>query len=480
MEAWRLKAHELKRYPHFDPIISSDEAVKYATDKQQVARHSFYPFIRFVQRWTRFAPKGQVGKPKVRELRYAARRDAYIYAYYRWLLSANYEKALSDAGLQENVLAYRRIPDANGKGGKCNIHYARDAFEKIVSLGSCCAIALDISSYFESLDHQLLKSLWCRLVGAKKLPDDHFAVFKAVTQYAVVDKERVYERLGHYGPKRATKSGKIICGYVTAFDKIPKQLCTGKEFRDKIAGGKGGKSIIERNYKPYGIPQGAPISDLLANLYLLDFDLEISARANALGGCYYRYSDDILILLPCAPAQAIKFEADVRALITKFGSKLQIKEEKSSIVSYSPAGAYQKCELIVGDKSCTQGIEYLGFRFSGHKAYIRNRTLQGLYRKMTRAARREANAIARRYPNKDAATLRKLFNREAFIKRFSKVEGFRERRDDYRSWTFWTYASRAEKVFGPMGAPITKQLRKIRSIANHKIDKEIERAVERR
>jgi hypothetical protein len=60
-----------------------------------------------------------------------------------------------------------------------------------------------------------------------------------------------------------------------------------------------------------------------------------------------------------------------------------------------------------------------------------------------RAARREANSYARRYPNRKVAQLQSEFKREEFIKRFNMVEGFREKQDDYRSWTFWTYANRA-------------------------------------
>lgn len=480
MAPWHLKEHELKRYPHFDPIISAADAIEYATDPNAVARHNFYPFIRFTQRWTRFAPKGKLGESKPRELRYAARRDAYIFAYYRHQLSELYEPVLEKSGLSDKVLAYRRIPDESGGGGKCNIHYARDAFLKIQELGTCCAIALDISKYFESLDHEVLKALWARLLNQKKLPADHFAVFKAITQYSVVDKEKVYERLDHYGPKRLTKNGTVIPGYLTPFDKIPKQLCNGRQFREKIAGGAGGKSIIERHYQPYGIPQGAPISDLLANLYLLDFDIEVSRLTSELGGHYFRYSDDILILIPGSPELAKRVEAGVRTLISKFGEKLIIKESKSSIVAYRSNGDGQTCELILGDKSCRQGIEYLGFRYNGKKAYIRNRTLQNLYRKMTRAARRDATAIAKRYPNRSALELQTCFNREEFIKRFSKVEGFRENQDNYRRWTFWTYTNRAASVFGKMGTPIPRQLKRLGKIANHKIDKEVSHAVARR
>jgi len=174
----------------------------------------------------------------------------------------------------------------SGSGGKCNIHFARDAFLKIRAMENCCVIALDISSFFENLDHSKLYELWSRMIGQKKLPPDHLRVFRAITKYAVVDKQKVYERLGHFGPKRKTKSGTVISGYLTPFAKMPKQLCTGKLFRQKIAGGNGEKSLIEKNFKPYGIPQGSPVSDLLANR-IPPLKTTLPARSGALQNCAY-------------------------------------------------------------------------------------------------------------------------------------------------------------------------------------------------
>ncbi|HEX8015252.1 MAG TPA: reverse transcriptase domain-containing protein, partial [Flavobacterium sp.] len=46
-----------------------------------------------------------------------------------------------------------------------------------------------------------------------------------------------------------------------------------------------------------GIPQGLPISAVLANLYLFDFDLDIVNRWVKPHNVYYRrYSDDIFIV----------------------------------------------------------------------------------------------------------------------------------------------------------------------------------------
>ena len=477
--AWKLRDSDLKGYPHFDPIISAEEGEALATDPKRVAEHPFYPFMLFQRRWKRFAPAGQERKPKARPIRYAARGDAYIFSRYRHLLSELYEAELRLLGLEGSVLAYRRIPDESGGGGKCNIHYARDAFLKIREFGDCFAVALDISSYFESLDHERLETLWCRLLGTNRLPADHLRVFQAITKYAVVEKEKAYERLGHYGEKRKSKNGKPIRGYLTKYNEIPKQLCIGRQFREKIAGEGADKSIIEKNFKPYGIPQGAPISDLLANLYLIDFDKHMADWTKAVGGAYYRYSDDILIIGPGADAEALEVMEQARRLIRGFGRKLRIKREKSAVFVFERQGADQMFRLIHGEQG-RNGLEYLGFRYDGRQAYLRDSTLSNLHRKVALAARREANACAIRYPDKGLAQLLPIFNYERLITKFGRVEDFGEKRQEYRNWTFWTYARRASDVYGPLGKRILKQLGNHRSKIRARARLELERAVARR
>jgi hypothetical protein len=479
MGVWNLRARDLKGYPHFDSIISAAEAEAYATNAKLVASHTFYPFIRYIQRWNRFAPEGATGRSKERPIRYAARRDAYIFSYYRHLLSEPYEAALKKYNLDSSVLAYRRLREPNQKTGKCNIHFARDAVLKIRELGNCCAIALDISGFFENLDHEQLKKLWCRMLGVPRLSNDHFKVFKAITQYSVVDKQLVYERLGHFGFKRISESGRTIDGYLTAYKDMPKQLCTGREFREKIAGGGKEKTIIEKNFVPYGIPQGAPISDLLANLYLLDFDQDVSGWARSLGGAYYRYSDDILILVPGNETEGRAMMDRVRKHIKNFGTRLAIKEEKAAIVAYKAAPPYQTMHFISG-KQARNGLEYLGFRYDGRSVYLRNSTLSNLRRKVALAARRSAIREVRRYPDKDAAYLKNNFDYERLIERFGKVQDFIDKHDEYRSWTFWTYAKRAYEVLGPIGGPILRQLRRHRSLTRLRAEQEIDRAVSQR
>jgi Reverse transcriptase (RNA-dependent DNA polymerase) len=260
-----------------------------------------------------------------------------------------------------------------------------------------------------------LKYLWCGLLGVSRLPPDHFRVFEAATRYSFVERKAVYERLGHFGVKKMTKAGKPIYGHLTRHKDMPKQLCTGKEFRERIAGGDGNGSIIKKNLKPYGIPQGAPISDLLANLYLIEFDRKVLSWVRAVGGSYFRYSDDILIILPGGEAEGRKLMDNARALIKEFGSQLEIKQEKSAIFIFGShgrgtnGGQGQTFSRIYGTQG-RNGFEYLRFRYDGKRVYIRDSTLSNLRRKVARTVRRTAHACARRYPDKDAGQLSLLFN----------------------------------------------------------------------
>lgn len=476
MCSWTIAPTDLKKYPHFDSLIPALEAEALATDPVRVAAHKFYPFMLYEEKWKKFRKKDIRQKIKKRPIRYAARRDAYIYSYYRYVLSERYEAELQRLGLQDCVLAYRRILEPGTKRGKCNIHFARDAFATVAAAGNCCVIALDISSFFESLDHEKLRQKWCRLLGVNRLPEDHFQVFKAITRYSVVNKKEAYGRLGYYGVKKRTKSGQPIMGYTTRYQDIPKQLCGGKQFRERIAGDGSEKSIIHVNQKSWGIPQGAPISDLLANFYLLDFDVAIAARVRTFGGAYFRYSDDILIVLPIDEEAGRRIMLEVQSEIHSHGTQLAIKTEKSSLFVFEKNDDTQTCTLIQG-KQGRNGLEYLGFRYNGKGIYIRDATLSNLRRKVAGVARAEANAMARRYLTKDIAYLRSRFDYERLIKRFGRVEDFKENSTECRSWTFWTYASRAVEILGNRGLSIYRQLKNHRDLIRDRANKELNAAV---
>ena len=475
MGDWYPSESELKRYPHFDNFLPPSEIEAIVKNPERVRTNAFFPFLCYIKRWQPFRSGDTSNKKKERPIRYASRRDAYIFASYRHVLSEKYETLLSELGISESVIGYRKIPvEGEGGRGKCNIHFAKDAFDAVSVLGDCCAVALDISSYFENIDHKSLRDVWCRLLEVDELPSDHAHVFNAITRYAVVDRDSVYERLGYYGPKPS--GGK---GFLKRFNEMPMQLCKPKEFRQKICGGLPQfPSLIEVNEKHYGIPQGAPISDLLANAYLIDFDCQMAAFVAERGGFYYRYSDDILVLVPGGKAEGQAAKEYALTLIKQFGDQLVIKPEKSLLVQFNRDREGQTFRLVEATQ-CKNGLEYLGFRFDGKKVYLRDSTLSAFYRKITYSARRAADAFVARYPGKDLSFLIENFNVETFTKRFGRVEDFDEN-PDYRGWTFWTYATRAAEIFGLQGHPIHRQLRKHRGLIRKRINSELARALVRR
>ena len=473
---------DLKNYPHFDAAISLKEIEALVRHPARVAANTFYPFMRYEQRWQPFRQRkndaGVAERPekKTRPIRFASRRDAYILSYYRHLLSELYEVALSASGLSASVIAYRKLKDANGRG-KSNIEFAADAFDVVRSIGTCAVIALDISSFFETLDHDLLREKWCRVLGAKKLPADHEAVFRAMTRYAVVDREAVYERLGFM--KRVTKGGKERLVYTRPFKKMPRKLCTNSEFRAKICGGDPTlPSLIRLNRKPYGIPQGAPISDLLANIYMLDFDRTMLDYCQSRGGTYFRYSDDILMILPGGQHEANAARAFAVGEITNHGAHLKIKDAKTAVgLFHQPPGSASLSYEHLSGRQGRNGVEYLGFRFDGERVFIRDSTISKLYRKVAVGVKAEVTALLKRYVGATSDQIKNSFNYSTFFQRYGRVDDF-STDSSYDEWTFWSYARRAFTRFGIAGSPIPRQLRRFKLIVRRRVEREIDRRFE--
>ena len=97
----------------------------------------------------------------------------------------------------------------------------------------------------------------------------------------------------------------------------------------------------------------------------------------ALGGTYFRYSDDILLICPGGEDVGKSLAAEMRETIKKFGSKLLIKEKKSSVFVFTSSSLVQTSALVQGTQG-KNGLEYLGFKFDGKKVFIRDSTPQPL------------------------------------------------------------------------------------------------------
>jgi hypothetical protein len=164
-------------YPHFDHPISYQDAEGLVTDPLQVSRHSFYPFIEFTVesfKVKRTNPSGKLKRiSKLRPIAYASHADCHIYSYYSLLLLRKYELEIAKRNLHCCVLAFRSL-------GKSNVDFAFEAFETIRKHGECSVIAIDITGFFDNLDHGSLKNAWASLLGASQLDASSLSRLKAI------------------------------------------------------------------------------------------------------------------------------------------------------------------------------------------------------------------------------------------------------------------------------------------------------------
>ena len=200
---------KLKRYPHIGLPLNPSDRLKwiepYVTSKDEIAKHAFLPFIHKTARVKKFRKKynSTTGKlefildngkrvlrnpnEKKRELFYASHLDSLIFSYYSQQLNESYEDKLIDFGLNDVVNAYRSVPinpDKEDSSNKCNIDFANDVFKHILEFDQkeFSVIAFDISSFFDNLDHKLLRDVWCDVLKLEKLPADHFNVYKNINR----------------------------------------------------------------------------------------------------------------------------------------------------------------------------------------------------------------------------------------------------------------------------------------------------------
>lgn len=339
-------------YLHFDFPISYKKALNLVTNPKLVSKHSFFPLISYSVESKKISRDKASRKINVtvkeRPIMYSAHSDSHIYAYYSSLLSRLYEKKLKLAGLDSTVLAFRGL-------GKSNIDFAYEAFQEIKIKGECSAVALDFSKFFDTLDHELLKKSWASLLDEKKLPLDHYNVFKSLTRFSKVDKTNLYREF-NISPNNP-KNGR-------------KRICSIQDFREIVRT----KGLISTNKAPYGIPQGSPISALLSNIYMLNFDIDMKKYVDACDGKYFRYCDDMLFIVPTILRDKVAgyAQSKIKQL------KVTINTQKTELRTFK----YQN-----GNLSADNMLQYLGFMFDGENVYIRSSSLARFSEKMKKGIR---------------------------------------------------------------------------------------------
>ena len=370
-----------------------------------VSRHAFFPLIHSIIKERRYKIVDGVSKKrahsfknengivekkfKSRPLHYATHIDAMIFGCYAEKLLEKYEKNLLTYPIvSESVIAYCKIPLDESDKNKSTIHFANEVFEEIKrksQTDNCCVLKFDIKSFFSRIDHNILKGAWGKIISEENLPNDHYNVFKAATRFSYFMKDDFRINQSKSG-KRSNFDEKKISGHlkkgIQAFFESPEEL------REKIKS----RQIRIHKYpfrnkdgKPVGIPQGLPISAVLANLYLLDFDIAISEEVVKKFGAYYRrYSDDIIVV--CRDVEADEIQNFIHDLIKK--SKVEISEEKTEKFSFKKIDGKVNVPRLTSIKNCQDGkkigipFTYLGFEFYGYKTLIKSQNLAKFYRRM--------------------------------------------------------------------------------------------------
>lgn len=327
-------------YLHFDLPISCNQAESIVKNSVKVQRHPFYPFILNTIMSKKIRKDKVTGvihtKIKTRPVQYASHVDSHIYSYYTHLLNIQYEETIKKLGIEDSVLAFRKL-------GKSNIDYANNAFNEIIKRQECTAVALDIKGFFDTLNHSILKQAWCKVINCDRLPNDHYSVFKSLTKFSSVEKDRLYTEfnISIHNPKNKNN-----------------RICEPDQFRSRVRDA--GMIIVNKDH--FGIPQGSPISALLSNIYMVDFDLKITNLIKKLNGSYYRYCDDILFIVPSDYKDTIIKQAsdEIKKL------KLEINNDKTEIRDF---------KVVNGQLKSRQSLQYLGFTFDGQHKLIRSAAL---------------------------------------------------------------------------------------------------------
>lgn len=360
-------------YRHFGPDCDLATARSVVLSPPAVARHAFWPFVRYDKRVRRFDYATGEASYKVRSVQYPAHLDANIFAYYAEQLATRYESRLRALGLTDRVTAYRTL-------GRSNVEFAAEAFAWVRDRAPCSVFCFDVSSFFDNLGHDLLKAAWCELIGETRLPADHFAVFTAVTRYAYIQREALPQALTD-GAARG------------------KRYCTAAEFRRLR---NRGELRVARNLTGRGIPQGVQLCAVLSNLYMLDFDQRVAAEIERRGGFYRRYSDDILIALPVRSVAGFCVEDFLQQALAE--RRLPLNANKTT---------RHRAVLEARERAprVTPPVTYLGLTFDGDRVLLRGATLARFHRRITHAVQRarrraEASDGQRQLPR---AKLRKRF-----------------------------------------------------------------------
>lgn len=425
--------YKYKKYSHFDRKISYETCKRKIQDRDYVRKHAFYPFIHFTDKIIKYRKVNEnlldkEKKEKNRKLYYSAHIDRYIYQYYGEELNNKYNEFVKEVGIDDIAIAYR-----NNKNGKCNIHFAKEVFNFISQNEKCYILLGDFTNFFDNLDHKYLKAKIKTVLKENEISNEHYAIYKNLTKFSWIDLEDIMHETG--------KKRKELNNLDILFDS--------KEF--KIIK----KKYINTNLESYGIPQGASISSVYSNIYLIEFDRKINNFVKSYKGIYRRYCDDIVIVIPICQAESdfTKYKNEIIKIKDTIPNLL-LNESKTDEIIYCS----NKIKTLNNKKTT---LNYLGFTYDGAKVRIRDKSIFKYYNKV----RRRIQDI-----NRYSAEENRNTHRKKIYKTYSHL--------GINKWNkkgnFISYAYKAQKIFDDKGTTknmMRKQVKKHWNLINKELEK---------
>lgn len=402
----RKKIYKNKRYTHFDNKKGIDSVKHLVENPIWVSHHGFYPFIHYDIRMVKYS--NNIRKDKFRSIYYSAHVDRYIYALYSYKINMLYNDRAKRDCINRCSIAYRTCLHKN------NIDFAKEVFDFAKSNKECYIIIGDFTKFFERLDHKYLKSRLLDLLNVSILPDDYYAVYKNLTKYAYVD----YDDLLQITGLNRKEFGKLRS--IMDMDKF--RIIKSK--------------YINRNLNSYGIPQGAAISSVLSNVYMLEFDKKINNYATSHQCLYRRYCDDFILVIPKKAINSLsEFWGAIKNIIDNT-PMLDLQEDKTQIFELSNSKITNINSTLLGDKFIGKDVvAYLGFTFDGFRIQIRDKTIHKYYNRLYHKIE-----IANKYSE--------IYKRNVFRKSiYEKYTHLGNRNPNYRKCGFLSYVDRAAKIF---------------------------------
>lgn len=411
-----------KRYAHFDKRMSVKEAKKLLCNENIIKNHGFFPFVHYTIKSKKienvndkvYAKK----EPKKREIYYCAHFDRYIYQHYAHQLGTVYNDYVTKNGIDDCVGAYRI------NKGKCNIDISYEMFKFIKKTENAIIIVGDFTGFFDNLNHQNLKRR-LEVILNSKIDNNLYKAFKSLTRFKYIDIRDLYDYYTYRNKKRSEKY------YMRKLE----QLMTVEEFRIFIKSRNTvtGEKYLKENKDDFGIVQGSPMSGLLANIYMIDFDKEMHEFAIKNNGKYLRYSDDFMLVIKHTENINLFEVYDTIQKLVSSAGKIELEKRKTNIYKYNNEKIYCINDMIFNTNNTTDVVNFLGFSFDGKSASIRDKTISKYFYKLNRK-------IKQFLRGKKNIKVKNIYDKFSF-------QGENKKNSKGNKGNFITYVKRSEQVF---------------------------------